>query len=55
MPARELARSEAACKEPTLRPVQDGDRIVAIELTCTCGETTLVELDYEPAVAEEGL
>jgi hypothetical protein len=49
------ARAPAA-KAPTcanrVRPLRVGGVIAALEITCTCGETTLVELDY-PHASEE--
>jgi hypothetical protein len=35
-----------------VRPLRIGGVVAALEITCTCGETTLVELDY-PQASEE--
>lgn len=31
---------------PSVRPIEQGGMIVALELTCSCGEVSLVELRY---------
>ena len=35
-----------------VRPLRVGGVVAALEITCTCGETTLVELDYPQALEE---
>lgn len=35
-----------AC-EKSVRPVRDGATVVALELTCSCGEVTVIELTYD--------
>ncbi len=31
----------------TARVIQEEGRVVAVEITCACGDKTLLELDYE--------
>ena len=32
--------------EPTIHLVRDGDAVVAVEITCSCGEHIRVKFDY---------
>ena len=48
-PARKAsAPREPAC-EQGVRLLSSGGLVHAIEITCSCGEVALVELDYPPA------
>jgi len=49
--ARGPAANSAACVN-RVRPLRVGDVVAALEITCSCGETTVVELDY-PKASEE--
>lgn len=43
------AKPDAACgdsAEPSISLHREGDTIVAIEVTCGCGRTTVLECDY---------
>lgn len=39
-------RTPAKRCEKSVRPLEEGGVVRAIEITCSCGETTLVELQY---------
>jgi hypothetical protein len=41
----------APSAEPSVRMVQNHAEYVLLEVTCTCGRTTVVRCDYTPAVA----
>lgn len=43
----EAHEAAAPAPEPGVRVHRADGRVHAIEITCSCGETTLVELDYE--------
>lgn len=43
-------RLEACADEKRIQILQDGGVVRAIEVHCTCGETTVVELEYETGV-----
>ena len=44
---------DTGCEQPkSVRTVDVGGRIQAIELTCACGEVTVIELDYENGATE---
>jgi hypothetical protein len=43
-PARSGARGEQSCGQPAAELIHVDGRPYAIEITCTCGERTLVEL-----------
>ena len=49
--ARGPAANASTCAN-RVRPLRVGDVVAALEITCSCGETTVVELDY-PKVSEE--
>ncbi|MBK7642486.1 MAG: hypothetical protein IPJ19_05470 [Planctomycetes bacterium] len=51
------AAGEPACGKQSARILQHEGRARAIEFTCTCGETTLVELVFEgqPAAGQAGV
>jgi len=52
---RRVASEEAAPRvaldppqrEPGVRVLRAGGRVHALEVTCACGETTLIELEYQ--------
>jgi hypothetical protein len=41
--------SHAATNQPTVVMHRDGDTVTAIEFVCSCGASTLVSLEYDPA------
>lgn len=42
-----LERKTVRCSgDKSVELLKDGDVVVAIELSCSCGETTVVELEY---------
>ena len=47
-----VQRPAARRREPTVRLVQEGERVLAIEVTCACGETVLLELDHQSPLPE---
>ena len=48
--AAPLVPPPARCKvQKTATLVEIGGRPAAIEVTCSCGETTLIELEFAPA------
>lgn len=52
VPTRAQAASKAqadAAHEKSVRALTSDGRVQAIEVTCSCGEITLVELDYDRA------
>jgi hypothetical protein len=49
--ARAPAANAATCMN-RVRPLKVGDVVAALEVTCACGETTVIELDY-PGASEE--
>ena len=38
--------SAASCTTAGVKVHETGGRVQAIEVTCTCGETTVIELEY---------
>lgn len=47
------SKQEPDCEQPkSVRTVEVGGRVQAIELTCACGERTVIELDYDNGAAE---
>lgn len=45
-----LETESVAGHEPkTVQLLEDGDVVRAIELVCSCGEKTVLEIDYEPS------
>jgi len=47
------AASSRQRHEKTVQLLHIEGRVQAIELVCTCGEKTLIELDYDPAEKTE--
>ena len=47
--SRDDARPRAACAAPAVRPIEEDGLVVALEVTCACGEATVVELAYREA------
>ena len=47
----------AGCRKKDVRLVEHEGRVRAIEFTCSCGESTLVELEFEeqPATGKSGV
>ena len=44
---------DASCAQPkSVRTVEVAGLVQAIELTCSCGERTVIELDYENGAPE---
>jgi len=44
---------DASCAQPkSVRTVEVAGRVQAIELTCSCGERTVIELDYQDSAPE---
>lgn len=37
---------KSAKGEPSVRPVMEGGRVTALVVTCTCGKTTEIALEY---------
>lgn len=48
-PARKPSPARPQGCEPGVRLLRAGGVVHAIEITCSCGEVALVELDYPPA------
>lgn len=48
-PARERAHGKKQA-----RLIEDAGVARAVEITCACGETTIVELAFDPAATERG-
>ena len=42
----------ACAPQKSVRTVEVAGRVQAIELTCSCGERTVIELDYENGAPE---
>ncbi len=42
-----------ACAAKSAEPVRIDGRVQAIRFTCSCGEVSLIELDYEEASAPQ--
>ena len=40
------AAGKSAKSEPSVRPVMEGGRVTALVVTCTCGKTTEIALEY---------
>jgi hypothetical protein len=48
-PARKAHAPRDQASESGVRLLSSGGLVHAIEITCSCGEVALVELDYPPA------
>lgn len=51
--SNQASARDAGCEQPkSVRTVEVSGRVQAIELTCSCGEVTVIELDYENGATE---
>ncbi len=49
-PAERRAAAAAQGHQTSARVIQENGRVVAVELTCACGDKTLLELDHDGAL-----
>jgi hypothetical protein len=53
--ASAIARGDDGAREPvakSVRLLEDRGHVHALELTCSCGDVTVIELEYPPAPTE---